>query len=103
MIDHRGENMAHEWLSSDVPVPGLLVGRVNEAVKKAESGRIVHHLNRDALWAVEGFVLDAEVLQSIPDGEYSASGLMYAVVAAGYQWRVVEMPAHPDPPGTDPL
>ncbi|MGH8949924.1 MAG: hypothetical protein ACRDX9_00725 [Acidimicrobiia bacterium] len=103
VIDHRGEHMALQWLSEDVPMPGLLVARVNEAVKQAESGRVVHHLNRDELWAVEGFVLDAEVLRAIPEGEYSAHDLMAAVVAAGYRWRVVEMSAGPDLPGTYPL
>ena len=103
VIDHRGEPLALQRLSADVPTPGLLVDRVNEAIKQAESGRVVDHVDRDELWAVEGFVLDAEVLNAIPEGEYSAHDLMAAVVAAGYQWRVVEIPADPDLPGTDPL
>ena len=103
VIDHRGEQVALEWLPADVPVPGLLVGRVNEAIKQMETGRVIHYLNRDALWAVQGFVLDPGVLRAIPEGEYSARDLLDAVVAAGYEWRVVEMPADSAPPGTDPL
>jgi len=100
VIDHRGEEIAAEWVPDDAPVAGLLVGKVNEAVKQVEAGQVIEYLNRDALWAVEGFVLGRAVLEAIPEGDYLAAELIDAVAAAGFAWQVT---LRPDQHGTDPL
>ena len=100
VIDHRGEEKGAEWVPDDAPVAGLLVGKVSEAVKQVEAGQVIEYLNRDALWAVEGFVLGRAVLEAIPEGDYLAGELVDAVVAAGFAWQVAP---RPDQRGTDPL
>jgi hypothetical protein len=96
VIDQEGEPLAVEGLPEDAPVPGLVVGKVNEAVKQVEDEMIVRYLNRDAVWAVEGFLLDTEILSSLPDGVASAAGLIEAMTGAGYEWHAV-IPIPPEP------
>jgi hypothetical protein len=75
-------------VEDDTPVPGLVVAPITEAVKEIEAGTIVHHLSRDTMWAVEGFLLDRGLLDVLPDELESASELIEAVRVAGFAWHV---------------
>ena len=87
VVDHNGEPMDLERLPDELPIPGLLVSPVNEAVKQFEAGRLIADLERDSLWAVGGFVLDITVLDALGDGAYSAAELIGAVTSAGFDWQ----------------
>ncbi len=87
VVDHNGEPMDRLGLPDELPVPGLLVSMVNEAVKQVDEGRLIADLDRDSLWAVAGFVLDITVLDALGEGAYSAPDLIGAVTAAGFGWK----------------
>ena len=86
VIDHNGLPFDRELLANELPVPGLLVGAVTEAVKKVHGGRVVADLDRDTLWAVHGFVLDVTIIDALEEGRFSAFDLIGAVTAAGFRW-----------------
>ena len=87
VVDHSGEPMDRLGLPDALPVPGLLVSTVKEAVKQVHAGRLIGDLDRDSLWAVAGFVLDITVLDALGEGAYSAADLIRAVTAAGFDWK----------------
>ena len=87
VVDHNGEPMDRQGLPDELPVPGLLVSTVNEAVKQVDAGRLIADLDRDSLWAVAGFVLDITVLDALGEGTYSAADLIGAVTSAGFDWK----------------
>jgi hypothetical protein len=87
-ITSSGELLEVDGLPEDTLIPALVVGNVTEAVKQIENSTITQYLNRDALWAVQGFVLDRQVVSSLPDGVESAADLIEAVRHAGYEWAV---------------
>jgi hypothetical protein len=87
IVDHNGERMDRERLPDELPIPGLLVSPVNEAVKQVEAGRLIVDLDRDSLWAVGGFVLDISVLDALGEGTHSAAELIDAVTSAGFDWQ----------------
>jgi len=89
LVDADGRLMDQAGIAGDAHVPGLVVTPITEAVKKVDSGKIVHYLSRDTLWGVEGFLLDRRVIDSLPDGIQSGSGLIDAVREAGFAWQVV--------------
>lgn len=86
VVDHNGLPLDRDLLPDDLPVPGLLVGPVTEAVKRVKGGRLIADLDRDTLWAVHGFVLDMTILDVLGDGQFSAFDLIGAVGAAGFRW-----------------
>jgi len=87
VVDHNGEPMDRLGLPDELPVPGLLVSPVYEAVKQVDAGRLIADLDRDSLWAVTGFVLDITVLDALGEGTYSAADLIGAVTSAGFDWK----------------
>jgi hypothetical protein len=87
VVDHNGLPLDGELLPEDLPVPGLLVGIVTEAVKQVQGGRLIADLDRESLWAVRGFVLDMTIIDALGDREFSAYDLINAVSAAGFRWR----------------
>jgi hypothetical protein len=87
VVDNNGEPMDRPALSADLPVPGLLVSTVNEAVKQVDAGSLIADLDRDSLWAVAGFALDVTVLDALGEGRYSAADLIRAVPSAGFNWK----------------
>ena len=87
VVDHNGEPMDRDGLPDELPVPGLLVSPVAEAVKQVEAGRFVADLDRDSLWAVRGFILDSTVLDALGEGSYSVEELIGAVKSAGLVWQ----------------
>ena len=87
IVDHNGEQMDRERLPDDLPIPGLLVSPVTEAVKQVEAGRLIADLDRDSLWAVGGFVLDITVIAALGEGTFSAAELIGAVASAGFDWQ----------------
>jgi len=87
VVDHNGEPMDRDGLPDELPVPGLLVSPVTEAVKQTEGGRLIADLDRDSLWAVRGFILDITVLDALGQGSYSVEELIGAVTAAGLDWQ----------------
>ncbi|MGH8916047.1 MAG: hypothetical protein ACRDZM_16240 [Acidimicrobiia bacterium] len=90
VVDTHGATVDSDRLPADLHVPGLLVEKVSEAVKRLEGGRVVEFLDRDTLWSVRGFVLDAEVLGAVADGGHITPGeLIDAVIAAGFEWRPI--------------
>jgi hypothetical protein len=93
-IDIDGRVFEDERAPEDAPVPGLIVGPVTEAVKLADEGSIVRHIDRDSLWAVEGFVLEDLVIDAIGDFSGTAGELIEAVAAAGYRWSALHL-THP--------
>ncbi|MGH8948072.1 MAG: hypothetical protein ACRDXF_04355 [Acidimicrobiia bacterium] len=86
IVDHNGVPIDRDRLPEELPVPGLLVSPVNEAVKQVEAGRLIADLDRDSLWAVGGFVLDITVLGSLAEDSYTAAELIGAVTSAGFDW-----------------
>ena len=83
-------------LSDETLVPGLVVGQVTDAVKQAESGMVVRYLDRDTLWAVEGFILDRYTVANLAAVVDSPVGLIEAVRVAGFEWHaVLSMPTNP--------
>jgi len=89
LVDAAGVSHPVEGLPKDVTPPALLVAAVTEAVKEVDGETIVRYLNRDAMWAVQGFLLSHEVVSALPDGVDSAAGLIEAVSQAGLRWRAV--------------
>ena len=87
VVDHNGEPMHRDGLPDELPVPGLLVSPVAEAVKQVEAGRLVADLDRDSLWVVRGFILDSTVLDALGEGSYSVEELIGAVKSAGLVWQ----------------
>ena len=87
VVDHNGEPMDRDGLPEELPVPGLLVSPVAEAVKQVEAGGLVADLDRDSLWAVRGFILDSTVLDALGEGSYSVEELIGAVKSAGLVWQ----------------
>jgi hypothetical protein len=86
-IDHRGRPLDIDGLPEELRVPGLLVSPVAEAVKRVEAGRLVADLDRDSMWAVQGFVLGMSVLDGLGNADYSAEELIRAVSSAGFDWQ----------------
>lgn len=98
LIDNSGQPYQVDSLPDDASVPSLVVGEVTEAVKRVETGTVVQYLNRDALWAVEGFLLDRNVIDSLPDDVDSSERLIDAVGESGFEWHVViPMASEPRP------
>ncbi len=87
MVDLVGRPLETDGLPEDLPVPGLLVRALTEAVKRVEAGRLLDDLDRDAMWAIEGFILDKDVLEGLPNGVYSSEQFIEVVVEAGFTWR----------------
>lgn len=94
-VDTEGEPIRLDELD-DATVPGLVVAPVTEAVKQVSRGLVARYLNRDALWAVQGFVLDGEMVRRLSADFDSPRALIHAVVSAGRQW--VPVTAAPPPP-----
>lgn len=94
VVDITGAPYQMAGLPDDTIAPALLVGRVWEAVKEVEGEMVVGYLNRDAMWAVEGFVLTEELISILPEEVESASSLIEIVARAGFDWSAV-MPAAP--------
>lgn len=67
----------------------LLVSRITDAVKMVENGFITGSLKRDSLWAVHGFVLTAEVVDSLPDGPMTPGELLRSVEGLGFSWAPI--------------
>lgn len=88
-VDAAGVSLPVEGLLEDSTPPALLVAAVTEAVKEVDGETIVRFLNRDAMWAVQGFLLSHEVVAALPDGVDSAAGLVEAVSQAGFRWSAV--------------
>lgn len=91
VIDHRGQLLDIDGPPEELPVPGLLVSPVVEAVKQVEERRVVADLDRDSMWAVQGFVLDLRVLYALGEGKYSAEDLIRAVRSAGFDWQTTPL------------
>lgn len=89
LVDAAGVSLPVEGLPEDATPPALLVAAVTEAVKEVDGETIVGYLNRDAMWAVQGFLLSHEVVSALPDGVDSAAGLIEAVSQAGLRWSAV--------------
>jgi hypothetical protein len=90
LADVDGHPIGDGAVATGASVPGLLVGPVTDAVKVMDDGAIVHHMDRDTLWAVEGFLLDDAVLEGLGDFVGSSSELIEAVAAAGHEWKVID-------------
>jgi hypothetical protein len=98
LIDNSGQPYRVDGLPDNASVPSLVVGKVTEAVKQVETGTIVQYLDREALWAVEGFLLDRDVVDSLPDDVDSPERLIDAVREAGFEWHsVIPMASEPRP------
>jgi len=89
LIDHAGDPTEFDGLPEDAPVPAVVVRTVTDAVKQVQGEMIIHYVNRDAIWAVVGFLLDATVVSSLPDDVDSAADLIDAVRQAGHEWHAV--------------
>lgn len=89
LVDVTGAPRDATRLPGDAGVPGLLVAMVTEAVKQVEGNRVTASLDRDEMWAVEGFLLDAALIAALPDDLGSPTGLLDAVAEAGVRWTVI--------------
>jgi hypothetical protein len=88
-----------EGLPNEPPIPALVVAVVTEAVKQVEAEMVVRSVDRDALWAVMGFLLDRKVVSMLTDDVESVAGLIRAVRDAGFDWHAV-CPAPPESPSS---
>jgi 2-C-methyl-D-erythritol 4-phosphate cytidylyltransferase len=79
-----------EDLELDVSDPAVLfVAPVTDAVKVVAGGLVHDSLDRETLWAIEGFQLTREVLLALDDGVTSSQSLIDRVIEAGFQWQVI--------------
>jgi hypothetical protein len=103
VVDITGAPLQVAGLPDDVVVPALVVGKVSEAVKEVDGEMVVAYLNRDTMWAVEGFVLSEDVTSVLPEELESAASLIEVVTGAGFAWSVVvpPAPAETERPGAD--
>lgn len=88
LVNLEGSLLEGHDLAGDARPPGLVVGAVTEAVKVFGDGSTLHNVDRDTLWAVEGLLLDEEVLRDIGEFMGSAETLIEAVIGAGHRWRL---------------
>jgi hypothetical protein len=96
-IDLQGVVTNLDDLPDRALVPALVVGQVTDAVKQAESGMVAGYLDRDTVWAVNGFVLDRDIVAGLDERVDSAVKLLEAVREAGFEWHaVVSTPTGPD-------
>ena len=86
-FDERGELLEADVHASSSPAT-LLVGPVTDAVKRRDGDAVVS-LDRDAVWAVAGIILDREVLERLDEDEIGAEELLDAVERLGYTWQVI--------------
>jgi hypothetical protein len=70
-----------------VEAPSLLVTPVVDALKAVSADRVVGSLDKSAVLAVVGFVLNREIVQRLGRGDYSPAGLVDTVAGLGYQWK----------------
>lgn len=96
LVDAAGSALPMGGLAEDASPPALLVTAVTEAVKEVDGGTVVRYLNRDAMWAVQGFLLSHEIVSDLPDGIDSAAALIEAVGRAGLRWSAI-LPSPPAP------
>ncbi|HSJ85192.1 MAG TPA: hypothetical protein VLA91_15430 [Acidimicrobiia bacterium] len=96
VVDITGAPFQVEGLPEDVVVPALVVGKVSEAVKEVDGEMVVAYVNRDTMWAVEGFVLSEDVTSALPEEVESAASLIEVVTGAGFAWSVVVPAAPPE-------
>ena len=67
----------------------LLVTTVTDAVRTVTpDGLVAGSLDRESLWAVEGFALTAAVVRALPELEFTPEGLLEAVANLGTEWDV---------------
>lgn len=88
LVDLEGVILEGHHLAGDAEPPGLVVGPVTEAVKSFGDGSVLLDVDRDTLWAVEGLLLDEEVLRDVGEFMGSAETLIEAVIGAGHRWRL---------------
>ncbi len=87
-IDHGGALVDRGEL--DVHGPAILIAvPVTDAVKVVYEGQVRGSLDRGTLWSIEGFRLEREVLLALDIETIDPEGLVDAVVAAGFQWQVI--------------
>lgn len=68
----------------------LLVSGVTDAVKQVDDdGLIAGSVDRRRLWAVEAFLLNRVVLESLEDETLRTEWLLEAVPRTGFAWQVV--------------
>jgi hypothetical protein len=94
VVDITGAPLQVDGLPENVVVPALVVGKVSEAVKEVDGEMVVAYLNRDTMWAVEGFVLSEDVTSVLPEAVESVANLIEIVTDAGFAWSVI-LPAAP--------
>ena len=73
----------------DMGPAALLVTTVTDAAKTLTSdGQIDRSLDRESIWAVEGFALTGAVVRSLPKLDLTPEGLLEAVVELGMEWDI---------------
>jgi len=78
--------------SGEAPEKGaalLIVASVTDAVKVVTGDLVRGSLDRETLWAIEGFALGSEVVRALGDGVATPGELIEAVTSAGFEWQVI--------------
>lgn len=88
VVDGNGEIVDRDELSDFGPAV-LIASPVTDAVKVVDAGLVQGSLDRDALWAIQGFVLSREVLLALDDDLIHPGELISAVTRAGFEWQVI--------------
>ena len=89
VIDAVG-NRIPDRVPTDLGPAALLVSPVVDALKRVWGDRVVGSIDRDQVLAVEGFVLDRDLLRRLASQEVSVSDLIGAVEDLGHVWRTHE-------------
>jgi hypothetical protein len=89
VIDAMG-NRIPDQVPTDLGPAILLVSPVVDALKRVWGDRVVGSIDRGQLLAVEGYVLDRDILERLASEEVSVNDLIGAVTSLGYVWKTLE-------------
>jgi 2-C-methyl-D-erythritol 4-phosphate cytidylyltransferase len=79
-----------EGVAPEASDPAVLIASpVTDAVKVVSGGLVQDSLDREALWSIEGFQLQREVLLALDNSVTSPQSLIEQVIEAGFQWHVI--------------
>ncbi|MEX0863719.1 MAG: hypothetical protein WD269_02455 [Acidimicrobiia bacterium] len=89
VIDAMG-NRIPDRVPTDLGPAALLVSPVVDALKRVWGDRVVGSIDRGQVLAVEGFVLDRDLLERLASEDVSVNDLIGAVTSLGYVWKTHE-------------
>lgn len=87
-IDKHGQPVIYE-VPADIGPATLAVAPVTDALKRVdEADRVVESVDKNTVWSVVAIVLNAIVLNRLPEDSFTAEELIEAVRDAGFAWQI---------------